>query len=149
MLLTDGADAAVFDRLGKAAKKAKAIVEVVAPKIAGAVLSNGELVPAKQKIDGGPSVLFDAVVVLASAEGATILAQDAAAKDFVNDAFAHCKFIGYSAEAQALFAKADLAEHLDEGCMVLAKGKDATAFIDMLRQLRFWDRELKVSRRPE
>jgi catalase len=144
ILLTDGADADLFDALSKAAKKADAVVEVVAPKIAGAVLSNGALVPAKQKVDGGPSVLFDAVAILASAEGAALLAKDAAAKNFVSDAFAHCKFIGYSADAQALFDKAGMAGQLDEGCMALARGKDVNAFIDTLRLLRFWDRELTV-----
>ena len=56
--------------------------------------------PAHQKIDGGPSVLYDAVVVLASADGAALLASDAAAKDFVTDAHAHCKFIGHAASAR-------------------------------------------------
>ncbi|MBV8189282.1 MAG: catalase [Alphaproteobacteria bacterium] len=144
VLLTDGADADLFDAISKAAKKADAVMEVVAPKIAGVVLSNGELVPAKHKVDGGPSVLFDAVAILTSTEGASLLAQDGAAKDFVNDAFVHCKFIGYSAEVQVLFAKAGLAEQLDEGCMALAKRKDATTFLDALGQLRFWDRELKI-----
>jgi hypothetical protein len=47
------------------------------------------------KIDGESSVLFDAVAGLVSDEGAALLAGDATAKDFVSDAFGHCKFIGY------------------------------------------------------
>ena len=125
VLLTDGADAALFAALAAAVAKADAVLEVVAPKIAGATLSDGTLVPAKQKIDGGPSVLYDAVVVLASDAGATLLAKDAAAKGFVADAFAHCKFIGYSAEAMALFEKAGIAADLDEGCIPFGKAKDA------------------------
>jgi catalase len=144
LLLTDGADADLFEALTKAGRKADAVIEVVAPKIAGAVLSDGTLVPAKQKIDGGPSVLFDAVAILSSADGAVSLAQDAAAKDFVTDAFAHCKFIGYSAEAAVLFEKTGLAGMLDEGCMELAKSSNAKAFIDALGQLRYWPRELTV-----
>jgi hypothetical protein len=66
-------------------------------------------------------VLFDAFAVLTSAEGAAFLAQNAAAKDFVNDAFAHCKFIGYCAEAMPLFEKIGLAADLDEGCVLLSK----------------------------
>jgi len=144
VLLTDGADAAVYDALVKAAAKAGAVVEVVAPKIAGAVLSDGQLVPARQKIDGGPSVLFDAVAILASPEGAALLARDGAAKDFVNDAFGHCKFIGYSDAAETLFEKAGLLPDLDEGCLRLASAKDARAFIDACAPLRFWPRELTV-----
>ena len=144
VLLTDGADAGIFDALTKAVAKADAVLEVVAPKIAGVILSDGALVPAKQKIDGGPSVFFDAVAVVASADGAALLARDAAAKDFVNDAFAHCKFIGYSAEAQVLFERAGLAGQLDDGCIALGSAKDAKLFLDALGQLRFWPRETAV-----
>ncbi|HEY9217633.1 MAG TPA: catalase [Phenylobacterium sp.] len=144
ILLTDGADAGLFDELTKAAAKAGAVVEVIAPKIAGATLSDGSLVPAKQKIDGGPSVLFDAVAVLASAEGAALLARDGAARDFVHDAFGHCKFIGYSAEVQVLFERAGLLAELDEGCVALGSKADAKAFIALCGQLRHWPRELKV-----
>ena len=117
---------------------------MVASKVGGAVLSDGALIPAKQKIDGGPSVLFDAVAILASPEGAALLAQDAAARDFVSDAFAHCKFIGYSAEVQPLFEKSGLVDELDEGCVLLAKSADAKTFVEALGRLRFWPRELKI-----
>ena len=46
-------------------------------------------------IDGGPSVLFDAVALILSEEGAERLTGEAAARDFVADAFAHCKFIAF------------------------------------------------------
>jgi catalase len=144
LLMTDGADAGLYESLCKAAAKAGAVVEVVASKISGVILSDGALVPAKQKIDGGPSVLFDAVVVLASKEGAALLARDGASKDFVNDAFGHCKFIGYSAGALALFDKAGLTPDLDEGCHALASGKDCKAFIEACGQLRYWPREMTV-----
>lgn len=144
ILLTDGADAGLFDALVTAAEKEKAIYEIVAPKIGGVTLSDGRALPAQQKIDGGPSVLFDAVAVIISADGATRLAGDAAARDFVTDAFAHCKFIGYAAEAIALFAKAGLADDLDDGCMVLKTDADVDGFVTACHALRFWDREAKV-----
>jgi len=144
ILLTDGADAAVFKALLKAVDAEGAVYEVIAPKIAGVTLSDGTTVAAKQKIDGGPSVLFDAVSILASQEGAALLAIDAAAKDFVTDAFAHCKFIGFTAEAHALFVKAGIGDDLDEACLLLANAKDAGAFLKACRTLRHWPRELEV-----
>jgi catalase len=134
----------LFAALAAAAEKAGGVLEVIAPKIGGASLSDGKLVAAKQKIDGGPSVLYDAIALLLSQQGAALLSKDAAAKDFVTDAFAHCKFIGYTAEAQALFEKAGLAGQLDEACIELSSAKDAKAFIETCGQLRFWDRELVV-----
>src|SRR6185312_3863277 len=106
ILLTDGADAGLFQALAKACEKEGAAWEVIAPKIGGVTLSDRQNMPAKQKIDGGPSVLYDAVALIVSEKGAALLAKDAPTKDFINDAFAHCKFIGHSAAASALFQAA-------------------------------------------
>lgn len=79
-----------------------------------------------------------------SEEGAAELAADAAAKDFASDAFAHCKFIGMTEEATALFAAVGLADDLDEACIRLNKAGDAAPFIEAVRALRYWPRELAV-----
>ena len=65
-------------RSRKAATAEGALVELIAPQIGGVVTERRQRsLPAHQKIDGGPSVLYDAVAVLASAEGAALLAADA------------------------------------------------------------------------
>lgn len=144
ILLTDGADAALVNALLEAVDAEGAVYEVIAPKIAGVTLSDGTTVAAKHKIDGGPSVLFDAVAIVVSREGAALLSIDAAAKDFVTDAFAHCKYIGFGAEAEPIFAAAGIAKDLDEACLRLGKPADATGFINACRALRYWPREMMV-----
>ena len=144
ILLSDDADAAIFKALLKAVDAEGAIYEVIAPKIAGVTLSDGTTVAGKHKIDGGPSVLFDAVAILVSAAGAELLSLNAAAKDFVTDAFAHCKYIGISAEANPIFVKAGISEDLDDACLPLASAADARAYIEACRSLRYWPRELMV-----
>lgn len=144
LLLSDGADAKIVNALIAAVDAEEAVYEVITPKIAGVTLSDGTTVAAKHKIDGGPSVLFDAVAIVVSAEGAALLSSDAAAKDFVTDAFAHCKYIGMSAQAEAIFVKAGIADDLDEACRPLSKAADAKAFLAACRTLRHWPRELKV-----
>ncbi len=144
ILMTDGADADLFKAVTAAVDAEGAVFEVIAPKIAGVTLSNGTAVAAQYKIDGGPSVLFDAVAVLVSAEGAALLSIDAAAKDFVTDAFAHCKFIGISPEAKAIFEAAGIADDLDEACLPIVAAADAGKFIEACRALRHWPREGKV-----
>ena len=143
VLLTDGADAKTFTSLVSKIEKLGGVVEVIAPKIAGVTLSDRTAVPAQQKIDGGPSVLYDAVAIIASEEGAALLAKDAPSKGFVADAFAHCKFIGYSPEVEPLLVKSGIADDLDAGCFVLGKG-GVGDFVDTLGELRFWNRELNV-----
>lgn len=144
ILVTDGTDAALFAAVTEAATAAAALYEVVAPKIGGVTLSDGTALAAKHKIDGGPSVLFDAVAVLPSAEGSKLLATDAPSLDFVGDAFAHCKFIGYSESAAALLAAAGVADKMDTGFIKLNAPDDAKPFIAACAPLRLWERELKV-----
>ena len=143
LVLTDGSSAELFTALTAALTAEGAVWEVIAPKIGGVTLDDGTAVAAKQKIDGGPSVLYDAVAVLPSAAGAALLAKDAAAKDFCADAFGHCKFIGFTADAAALFDAARIPE-MDDGFVHVDKAKDAKAFVATCRALRFWPRELTV-----
>ena len=141
VLMTDGADAGIFKALQDAAKAEGALVEVIAPQVGGVKDSQGNRIPADQKIGGGPSVLYDAVVVLPSEEGARMLAKDAGARDFVTDAYGHCKFIGYGAAAQALFDAACVAKLMDEGFVTVDSAVSAKKFIETCRKLRFWKRE--------
>ncbi|PZR34357.1 catalase [Caulobacter segnis] len=143
ILVSDGAPAALVEALVEAVKSLPAVYEIIAPKTAGAVLDDGTLAEAKQKIDGGPSVLYDAVVLALSPEGAARLARDKAARDFVSDAFAHCKFIGYTAAAEPLLMRAGVAaEEFDDGMIALEGPQDVPAFLALCGQLRFWAREL-------
>jgi len=144
ILVCDGADAKVFNSLKAAATKEGAEVKVVAPTIGGADLSDGSHVAADFKINGGPSVLFDAVAIVLSADGATKLSTEASAKDFVSDAFAHLKFIGFNDAAATLLNKAGVGTEGDEGVIKLGGGDDASGFITNCRKLRIWDRESKV-----
>ena len=145
ILVSDGTDARLLAALIAAATAEGAVVELIAPKIGGIVASDKTQHPAQNKIDGGPSVLYDAVAIIPSVKGASLLAAQAAAKDFVSDAHAHCKFVGYSASAQALFDAAGLTDLIDAGYVQLdAKKSTATNFIKTCRQLRFWDREPTV-----
>jgi catalase len=140
VLATDGADADLFQALSKALTAEGVTVEVVAPHIAGPKLSDGEQVPAMQKIDGGPSVLYDAVVLLLSDAGAKLLADDKPTLDFVSDAFAHCKVIGHTAAARALLDKAGVVP--DDGIVALGGATDAKAFVKAAAKGRRWEREL-------
>jgi catalase len=144
ILVTDGADAKLLKALIQAVEKIGAVYEIVAPHIGGVVLDDGAMQPAAQKIDGGPSVLYDAVAILTSETGVADLVADAAARDFASDAFAHCKFIGFTESALPLLEKAGVADALDDACMQLATVKDVAAFIAACAELRYWPRELTV-----
>jgi catalase len=147
MVVSDGTDAAILKALQTALAKQGASYELIAPKVGGVTLSDGSFVEADQMIDGAPSVLYDAVALLLAAAAMDDLVRESTARDFVADAFAHCKFIGYVAAVTALFEKAGIADSLDEGCVALHSTKDVAGFLDGLGKLRLWSREPTVKMR--
>jgi catalase len=144
VLVSPGADAALLKNLQAAIEKEGAVMEVIAPKVGGVEAADGSLIAAKHMIDGGPSVLFDAVALILSEEGAERLTGEAAARDFVADAFAHCKFIGFTSGAVPLLQKAGVDPEADEGMIGLDDPKAITGFIEGCRKLRLWSREMAV-----
>ncbi|MDQ0305101.1 catalase [Ancylobacter polymorphus] len=144
VLVSNGCDGTLLTALQAALAAEGAMMELVAPKVGGVATADGSKLPAHRMIDGGPSVLFDAVALLLSEEGAERLAGEAAARDFVADAFAHCKFIGFTAAALPLLAKAGVAPDEDEGLIALQDGASVDAFVESCRALRLWAREAAV-----
>lgn len=142
VLVSDGCDAGIVKKLAAALKKEGAMMEIVAPKVGGVEAADGTFIEGQQMIDGGPSVLYDAVALIVSPEGAEKLTKEATARDFVADAFAHCKFIGHVEAAQPLFDKAQV--ELDEGFIELGSAAGIASFIESCRKLRLWAREPKV-----
>ncbi len=140
VLVADGTDASVVMALKASAKNAGAMVKVVAPKVEGAKGADGKMIPADFQLAGGPSVLFDAVVIAVSSEGAQQLAMQASAIGFVQDAFAHLKVIGHTEAAQPLLQKANVMP--DQG--IVAMNGSADTFLAAASKGRIWDREPKV-----
>ncbi len=138
-LVTDGSSRAMIDALKKALEAEGAELKIVAPKIFGIKADDGSTIPADELIDGGPSILFDAVAILPSADGAKQLAGMPPARDFVADAVAHCKFVAHNEDAAGLFKALNVTP--DGGFCALSAGSGAAEFVKTCRALRFWDRE--------
>ncbi len=131
ILVADGADPKLLDRLRAEVAKAGARTQIVAPRIAGPV-------PADHIVSGGPSVIFDVVAIVADERGIATLAAMPAAVQWVADAFQHGKVIGVVAAAQPLLDKANVVA--DEGIIPL-EGKGVDALVARAKQGRVWARE--------
>ena len=142
LFLTEGADASVVEALEKAFADEGAMVAIVTPHIQGVTLSDGSTREADEKIDGGPSVVFDAVALVFGEEKADKIAKNKPAQDFVSDAFAHNKFIAWTTAADPLLNAAGVEK--DEGTMEVS-ADNADAFLQTCRKLRFWQREEKLN----
>jgi len=142
VLVTDGSDGALVQALKAAVEKAGAQLQIVAPKIGGAKLKGGVKLAADHQLAGAPSIVFDAVVVAPSPEGAAALESDAAAIDWIRDAFGHLKVIGAVDAASPLLQRAGVEP--DAGVVTLQGPKDMAAFVTAAKNGRVWDREPKV-----
>ena len=144
IFVSDGADAKLFNALKATFTKEGADVAVIAPTVGGVDLSDGTHINADEKINGGPSVVFDAIAVLMSEDGAAKLATEATAKDFISDAYAHLKFIAFNEAAAPLLEKAGVSKSADDGVVKVTNADDASTFLKDCRKLRLWTREEKT-----
>jgi catalase len=144
LLTTDGVDAGLLRELQDAAKAGGARVEVVAPTIEGVLASDGQPVKVHHTVEGGPSVLFDAVVLAPTVGRATWLGGNPAAVEWVRNAFVHLKAIGYTDAAHALLQAAGLDGELGDPGLVALETAGVDAFIQAASGHRIWSRELGV-----
>ena len=135
ILIADGSDGAVIDKIKKATIDAGATVKIIAPKVGGVKLSDGSMLAVNGQLAGTPSVLFDAVAVILSDKGARDLSIESAAIDFVRDAFAHLKAIAVDKGGRMLLKTARIGH--DAG---IVDTNDKDAFIAAAKT-RQWDRE--------
>ncbi len=137
VLIDDGSDAKILKALKTAIKREGGKMVLIAPKLKGIKTTDG-LMDADGQLAGTPSCTVDAIALVLTEAAAQALCKEAAAVQFVMDAFGHLKAIGAVPEAQSLLTKAGVVA--DEGVTDL--GKD---FIAVAAQ-RFYAREHGVRR---
>jgi catalase len=67
-------------------------------------------------------------------------------RDFLADAYAHCKFIGFTGDASPLFEAVGLGGQIDDGFISLDENS-AADFISRCARLRFWRRQAGIAHR--
>ncbi len=143
LFTTDQVDSKLYSALVKLAGDEKATLELIAPKIAAIKTSIGKEVVPNHFLDGAPSVLFDCIVVAPAAEQVKALVSEAAAIDWIRDAYSHLKVIGFNKASTAIFERASVETNADEG-MVDVSEADLKIFCAAAKKHRIWDRELKL-----
>jgi catalase len=137
ILIGDGANADEVNAVISAATNEGATYKVISAHIEGVRLSDGSMLKVEEKIDGGPSVLFDAIAILASEKSAPVLAKAPAARDFVNDALSNHKFVAVNSAAATLLPYS--VEETKGQVFEVRDKKSAASFITACGQLRFWE----------
>ena len=120
------------------------MLEIVAPKVGGFTASDGSRIEADQKIGGGPSVLYDAVVLLI-AESSGGLAARRRGPPVRRRRVRPLQVRRLCATVRGRCSTHPAsASRLDDGFVALEEAGPA-AFVERCRELRFWDRELLVA----
>jgi catalase len=140
-LVTDGVDASFLRQLETQFNDLGAVVELVAPAVGGIKAEDGAWIEAKRSLASAPSALFDAVALVVAPQASSVIAAQPLAVQFVADAYAHCKFIAFTADARPLLERALNGGPLDGGCRQVETSMAAAAFATLCAQLRFWARE--------
>jgi catalase len=135
ILFADETDASDLDTLIRAIKAAGGRALTVAPRIGAVKLSDGSIVKADAQLFGQPSATVDACAVILAPGACADLLKEAAAVEWVMDAYAHLKAVGHNSEAKPLLDKAGI--EIDSGVTDLAH------FVDAAKR-RYWDREPKI-----
>ena len=138
VLLAAGFNLKLKNALVIAIKKEGATPAIIAPMVGGVKDSEATKHPAEMALAGSPSVLFDAVVVLAGSDGDKALSGNPDAVGFLMDACRHLKAIGLSGTPE-LAAKTRVDG--EAGVTVLGSTKEIERFLDFARNGKIWERE--------
>ena len=138
ILVAEGSKHSEIKKFEEAAMAEGARVKIVAPN-KEVTLDDGTIIQADERVAGGPSVMFDAVVSIIMPEQAKKLAKDSATLDWFNDAYVHCKAIAYCGATDE-FILSKLPVEKDAFVTPLA---ELDSFIENAKS-RLWEREPKV-----
>ena len=138
ILVAEGSKHSEIKKFEEAAMAEGARVKIVAPN-KEVTLDDGTIIQADERVSGGPSVMFDAVVSIIMPDQAKKLAKDSATLDWFNDAYVHCKAIAYCGATDE-FILSKLPVEKDAFVTPLA---EIDSFIENAKS-RLWEREPKV-----
>lgn len=143
ILIADGFDEKSLENLLKSIQSKGAKGILIADKL-GEVKGNnkGKVTPDKTFFNCA-SVLFDAVCNVGGASCVQHLADTPEAVHFLDEAYKHCKAIGFDKGSETLIEATHLAKKLklEAGDIGVTTSGDAKAFLYNVGQHRFWERE--------
>jgi catalase len=154
ILVADGIDSASLKPIREALEQAGAQCKVVGPRLGTVASASRRQLEVDATFVNMPSVMFDAVLVPAGAQGAEALARSGDALHFVLEAYKHCKAICTVGEGVKLLATLGVGIELSKapaGVVVAATpttnlGDTSAAtqiaqdFIAAIAKHRHWDR---------
>lgn len=146
IICSDGVSQEAVTNLKNALKKENATACIIAPHLGSVQTDSDGAISANLSLLTASSVLFDAVYIPHGTDVKT-LAGNNDVREFLNDAYKHCKVIGADGEASKIISSAPFVSEItdyDPGIVLsseIASAEFAQDFITAMTMHRFWQRE--------
>jgi catalase len=138
VLASDGFSPSVLKTLQAAAEAEGAALELIGLHIGEIKSAAGGGITPHHAIAAAPSVLFDTVVLAVSGPAAEAMKQRPAVMNFIRDAYAHMKIIGFTSDAKPLLDRAGVT--FDDGTVGVDAREGVDAYIEAAKSGRIWSR---------
>ena len=122
--------------------------DIIAPRLGNIVASDDTEITVNKSLLTAASVFYDAVYIPGGINSVATLAADPDAIHFINEAWRHCKAVGAAADAVQVLEETYFAKKIPDNDPAISglltainDQQSAAAFIEAMKQHRFWDRE--------
>ncbi len=150
VLCANGVDSTLLDHMIKALVTQGAQCKIIAPKLGEISSKSGKKIKVDQSFLIATSVVFDAVYIPGGTKSIAALVEEAEALHFVEEAYKHCKPVATDEDGRAFLQYTYIANKLEEkgydpvsDGVIIGKSNLSKAFINAIKQHRFWAREKK------
>jgi catalase len=142
-LIANGVDAKAVKNLKTKLEKEGAVVHLIANNMAPVVADDKTVFTPAHSLLSTASVCFDAVYLAPGKGSIAVLKTEPAAILFVNEAYKHCKTVGFGKDTETFVALTNIAKNKEKVPAVLYETSTnfATAFIASVAKHRVWELE--------
>jgi catalase len=146
VLVADGFSGKDFRMMSQVLNDKKAMVKLVAPHGGTIKADTGDTHTVDASIATTESVLYDAVYIPGGKKSIASLKEDSRFIKFINEAFKHCKAIGFEKEAEDLLAKTFAFPEMEDEAIL--SGARPQQFVKVIARHRNWKRLPKTVKVP-
>lgn len=140
-LVADGVSKASIDDLKKELEKGGAQACIISNKVGELLFMEGGTENVQHSYLTEASVLYDALYI-PFGKHLEVLAEEADFFQFLNEAYRHCKVIGFAKGTEKLIEHTYFSnKKADAGLLINTSGDFAKTFVQALKAHRIWDRE--------
>jgi catalase len=142
-LIADGVNASSVNNVASKLKTAGAVVHLIANSMAAVIADDKTIFTPQHSLLSTSSVCFDAVYVASGKKSIDILKTEPAAILFVNEAYKHCKTIGFGKQTESFSELTNVKNTKEKDPAVLYESGASFVnnFITSIAKHRVWNLE--------